>query len=233
MCNSSNLSIVIPYRDNGQPDRKRIAEWFFVRLKYLYPNAEIILSDAGDRVFSRGASINRGVEKSTRDYIIITDSDYLISDKLAKDLINNKPWTVCVDHKNYYFLNELVTSRILRLDPCKFDVKSFDYNNNIQQSTYFLYGGILAMPKKNFVKFDETCSGYGFEDNVFWQSMTALYGKEHRTSNCLYHLFHQRIANSMYMKYSYVNKDYFDRVWKPLLNDKKAIIELMKKKNLI
>ena len=227
------ISIVVPYRDIGQSDRNRAARWFFKRLEVLFPGAEVIKSDAGERLFSRGKSINQGVEKATGDYIIITDSDYLISKELAKDLINDKPWTVCVDHKSYYFLDEVITNKILRMDERTFEVKEFNFVGHKVQSNYTLYGGILAMPKKNFVKFDESFVAYGFEDVAEFFCLKAKNGEEYRTPYRLYHLFHERPGSSIYMKKSYDNQAYYNMTWKPIENNKQAILDLMKAKGMI
>lgn len=156
-----NLSIIIPYRDNGQEDRYYIAEWCFKRYKYLFPNAEIILSDSSKTIFSRGESINLGVAKAKGDYIIITDSDYLFSDRMAMEIVNKGTWTIACKTRNYYFTNKIITYEILQL-PFDIRLKDINFGNNIQVSQYETYGQVLAMPKNNFVGFDENMKGYGF-----------------------------------------------------------------------
>jgi len=229
--NCKEVSIIIPWRDIRQIDRNMIAKWVLERYKFLFPDAEIILSDSGDNVFSRARSINLGVEKSKGDYLIITDADYLFSEKMAKDIINKHSWTVSAQQKNYYFFNESITHKILKED-AKFDLKSFVVGKNATASPYPTYGQLMAMPKENFVGFDEEMIGYGWEDNVFYCCMKSIYGKEFRTDNNLYHLFHARPPVSRYMQRSYVNQSYYDTVWKPIENDSEKIKALMKEKGM-
>jgi len=225
------LSIIIPYRDNGQEDRYHIAQWCFKRYKYLFPNAEIILSDSKKTIFSRGESINLGVSKSTGDYIIITDSDYLFSDRMAKEIVNRSPWTIACKTKNYYFTNNIAAYEILQL-PYDIKLEKINFGNNIQVSQFEGYGQVIAMPKINFVGFDETMKGYGWEDNQFYYCMRACHGSERRTNNKMYHLYHERLANTPYMQHSYNNRDYYEATWQPIESNRRAIRELMKQKGM-
>lgn len=227
----SNVSIVIPWRKSQQHDRNNIAEWCFKRYEYLFPDAEIILSDSGDKIFSRGKSINKGVAECSGDYIIITDADYLFSSTMAKQLVNKQPWTVAVKQENYFYINRITTRRILR-QPFDIDIKDIDFTDNIWPCQYFIYGGVLAMPKKNFIKFDDSMAGYGFEDNIQHYCLKAYHGKPFRTNNKMYHMFHDRPVNSDYMKKSYDNKEYHDKVWLPIKNNKKEIRKLVQEKGL-
>lgn len=224
-----DISIIIPWRDIGQQDRNDIAEWCFERYKYLFPEAELIISDSGEEVFSRGGSINKGVQAAKGSYIIITDADYLFSATMARQIINKQAWTVAVKSENYFFLNRGVTNKILQENPSDFDIKNFNFEDSATNSSFIVYGGMLAMPKENFlqVQFDTKFNGYGYEDNGFYWTMKAFFGKEYRTGLPMYHMCHERTAGSIYMQKSYANKDYYDKVYKPILYDKKALRQLV------
>jgi hypothetical protein len=230
---NKKISIIIPWRKTTQQDRADIAEWCFEYYKTLFPKAEFIFSDSRDKMFSRGKSINKGVAKCTGDYIIITDADYIFSSKLAKDLVNDHAWTVAVKSENYFFLNKASTKKILEEDPSNFDFDKCIANQDLTKSTFIMHGGILAMPKKNFVKFDPFFKNYGFEDNVGHLCMDAFHGKAFRTEHNMYHMNHDRIAGSEYMQGSYTNKDYYDNVWKPIEYNIIEIKKLAKKMGLI
>jgi glycosyltransferase involved in cell wall biosynthesis len=229
----TKLSIIIPWRDVRQRDRNEIADWCFERYRYLFPDAEIVIADSGDRVFSRGKSINKGVSEATGDYIIILDADYLFTETMAKEIINKQPWTVAVKSENYFYLNDKITQRVLGDAPATINLKSIDFENNTKPCPFTVHGGVLAMPKENFIKFDEKFNGYGFEDNVFATVMRAFHGKEFRTNNPMYHLNHVRTPGSMYMQKSYDNKAYYEKTWKPIENDRKAIRRLAEEKGMI
>lgn len=231
--NFKNISIIIPWRNCGQKDRNRIFEFCYARYQYLFPRAEIILTDSDDEVFSRGKSINKGAKECKGDYLIITDADYLFSPTMAKEIVNKQPWTVAVKQENYFFLNDDITYRILNKYDFDVNIKDIDFGNSLTPSSFPTYGQLMAMPRENFVRFDESMSGYGWEDQVYWICMKACHGKEFRTNNKMYHMFHRRPINSKYMQKSYDNKNYYDKVWKPIENDKKAIRKLMQEKGMI
>lgn len=231
--NNKNISVIIPWRDSGQLDRKRIFNWFLPRIKHLYPNAEIIISDSMDNTFSKGRSVNYGVAKATGNYIIITDADYLISQELSQALINDYPWTMSSYSYNYYFLDKEISNVILQYDPTIFNVNTFNFKNLYKQSPYIVYGGIWAMPKKNFVKFDEEFIGYGYEDNANYFTMKAIHGEEYRTPLKFYHLYHERINNNKdYMNKCNYNMTYYNKIYKPIENNTNELLKISKLKKL-
>lgn len=227
------ISIIIPWRVPKQRDRKEIAEWCFNRYRLLWPDAEIILADDEGENFSRGKSINKGVLQSTGDYIIITDADYLIPHEMAKELVNDKPWTVAVKNNNYFYIEEGYTNYILRNKDANVQVESLNLAGKLQSCPFFIYGGVLAMPKENFlkVKFDPNYSMYGYEDNSFYHCMKAFFGKEYRTNYKMYHLHHRRDADSPYMLGCRKNKLYYDKVYVPMLYKNSDIISYVNNYN--
>lgn len=226
------ISIIIPWRDSGQLDRRAIFNWCIPRYKALFPNAEIVLCDSGDTIFSRGKSINKGVAESNGDYLIITDADYLFSDIMARDIVNKQPWTVACKQENYYFLNEEVTSLVLNTSVCV-DLKAFDFAGCSKQSPYPTYGQLMAMPKWCFdkVKFDPSFKGYGYEDEAFFLGCKAVLGKEYRTNNKMYHMHHNRIMAQDYMKMSGVNKHFFVSTYEPIRHSNKELRKYVNKYN--
>lgn len=225
---SKEISIIIPWRKSRQKDRIEIFDWCMARYKHLFPSAEIILCDDGHEHFSRGRSINKGVEESSGNYIVITDADYLFFSNFAEGIVNDYPWTVGVKGKNYYYIEEGYTNFILRNRQPDAEYESFEFNRRVSSCPFFVYGGVLAMPKENFIKFDPNMYNYGWEDNIFYLVMKAVYGEEHRTRANMFHMFHKRPAESPYMLGSYDNKKYYDSVWRPIENDRDAIIKKAK-----
>lgn len=229
---NKKISIIIPHRDNGQTDRQMISDWCIKRYKFMFPDAEIILSDCGKNVFSRGGSINKGVEQSTGNYIIITDNDYLFGQQLAKGLINNYKWTVCTTKENYYYINKKLTSEILQM-PITVKLSKINFKNSIRENPFNMWGGIIAMPKKNFIKFDDSIYGYGYDDTIYYDCMRAFYGNPQRTNSLMYHLEHQRISGSIYMQRSYNNKAYYDQEWRPIRDNFEEVRKKCFEKGLI
>lgn len=227
----ANISVIIPWRESRQRDRNIIAEWCFKRYKWLFPYAEFIFCDSGDEIFSRGKSINQGVENCTGDYIIITDADYLFSPTMAKEIVNKQPWTIACKQENYYFTDEYIASSILN-KPFDIDIKSINFGNHIQVSPYPTLGQVIGLQRNCYIKFDESMVGYGYEDAVWYYCMKSIHGKEFRTNNKMYHIFHKRPIYEPYMKKSYDNKNYHDKVWFSIKDDRKKMKELIKEKGL-
>jgi hypothetical protein len=222
-----SISLIIPWRDNGQEDRSKITRWCLARYKFLFPSAELIICDSGDKIFSRGKSINKGVKECSGDYVIITDTDYLFDKSMAHDIVNKQPWTIAVKNKNYFYINQGTTDLILSTMTPNSSFKNFVFKNNIEPCPFFIFGGLMAMPTENFlrVQFDPYYKGYGYEDNQFYFSMKTVFGEEYRTGHEMYHLAHNRILGSEYMIRSYENKNYYDRTLKPILDNKEKIQE--------
>jgi hypothetical protein len=227
---SSSVSVIVPYR-SGTPDRDAIAQWCFSRYVHLFPNAEILLSDAGGEIFSRGRSINVGVERSIGDTIVLLDADYLFDEVMARDLLSSTAaWTLGASSDHYAFITADSTQRVLAQAPAgDIDMGHVAFVTN----TYVLYGGIISVPREHYVRFDEEMVGFGWEDNVWYWCMRAAYGEPHRTDNPFFHLHHERPASLPYMKMSYTNKDYAEAVWQPIKDDRDAMCALMRAKGMI
>lgn len=229
----SNISVIIPYRKSRQRDREQIAEWNKERYSFLFKNAEIIyIDDESSEIFSRGRSINKGVLLSKNDYIIILDIDYFFDEKMVKSMINKQKWTVACKQENYYFANASISNLILskKIDISFEDIKTLD--RNISKSQFPVLGQMLSMPKNNFVKFFPGLVGYGWEDNLFFYCMKAIHGKEFRTNNKMYHIFHKRAEQNPYMKQSYVNRDFYETTFQPIENDRKLVRKFIKEHGL-
>jgi hypothetical protein len=225
-----DCSLIVPYRP-GQPDRERIHDWCLARYAHLFPDAEIILADAGGEIFSRGRSINDGAARSTRARIVILDNDYLFDGLMAYGLIMSAhPWTLGAQPREHIFIADSASAHnVLSQSPT--DV--IDLNGVVTYpNPYPLYGSIIALPRAHFIRFDPEMAGYGWEDNVWYWCMCAVHGEPHRTENRYYHIYHDRPANSAYMRKSFDNKSYFERVWEPIIDDREAMLALMRAKEM-
>lgn len=225
-----SISLIIPWRDNGQEDRQKITKWCLARYMFLFPKAQLVLCDSGDKIFSRGKSINKGVKECSGDYIIITDTDYLFDKGMAHDIVNKQNWTVAVKNKNYFYINQGITNEIIDTISPSSSFKNFSFKNYTEPCPFFIFGGLMAMPTENFLKvqFDPFYKGYGYEDNQFYHSMRAFFGEEYRTGQEMYHLAHERILASDYMMRSYKNKSYYDSTLKDIATDKEKVKEYVK-----
>jgi hypothetical protein len=224
-----SVSLVIPYRA-GAPDRDRIADWCLARYRHLFPCAEIILADAGGEIFSRGRSINDGVSRAVGERLVILDTDYLFDSAMARDLVRSPAaWTLGGHKHNYSFIADARSAgRILSQDPANDTIHL--HRVALTPNKFDVYGSIIALPRAHFVRFDPDMVGYGWEDNVWYWCMRAAHGEPHRTENRYYHIYHDRPAQSGYMRKSFDNKAYFERMWEPIIDDREAMLSLMRAK---
>jgi hypothetical protein len=230
LSSARECSLIIPCRP-GQPDRERISAWCLARYAHLFPDAEMIIADAGGEIFSRGRSINDGVARSTRERIIILDNDYLFDNLMADDLVASlHPWTLGAQSSEHIFIADSASADIVLSQPPTAVVRM--YGVAIYPNPYPLYGSIIALPRAHFIRFDPEMAGYGWEDNVWYWCMRAVYGEPHRTDNRYWHIYHDRPANSDYMRRSSDNKSYFERVWEPIIDDREAMLALMRAKEM-
>ena len=71
-----NLSILMPFRDTGNGERTRVKDWCASRWQYLFPEAELIVGDDGEKGDCNvGKARRRLVELATRPILLFVDAD--------------------------------------------------------------------------------------------------------------------------------------------------------------
>lgn len=186
-------SIVIPWRDGGCPHRAAalaiVVDW----LEDVFPFADLQLVDATpDGPWSRGQSIDLGVERAHRDLILVADADMLTPASQLYDALKaaaDSPGQV-IPFDLYRYLTEPTTARLRAgwpLEesawvtlPAKFTMStSVGGTMAITRSAYEAAGG-----------HDPRFVGWGGQDYGFYFAADTLAGPMRRIAGPSVHLFH-------------------------------------------
>jgi hypothetical protein len=171
----SQVSLIVPWR-GGDPMRERL--WRFCRRYWVshYPEFELIECDSGDEPFTRGRSINQGVEKSKGQILVLADADTLVAhidEAIAH--ASGGDWSIAYQAGEYRALTEAATEALLKTDPTGQlrEPKREDCREIITS-----YSGVLAMPREAFDKvggFAHQFLGWGAEDVALMFALDTLW----------------------------------------------------------
>jgi hypothetical protein len=171
----SQVSLIVPWR-GGDPMRERL--WRFCRRYWTshYPDFELIECDSGDLPFTRGRSINQGVEKAKGEILLIADADTLVAHAdEAVAIAGSGDWCIAYQPGQYCALTEKATETLLTTNP----------NGQLREPTreecrerITSYSGVLAMPREAFERvggFARQFVGWGSEDIAFMLALDTLW----------------------------------------------------------
>lgn len=109
--------MIVPWRHS---DERRWQLWSWCRSYWVshYPEFELVECDSGDEAFTRGRSINEGVEKSSGEILLLADADTLVGHvEEAVRLAEEGNWVVAYPAGMYCALTEQATDVLLKTDP--------------------------------------------------------------------------------------------------------------------
>ncbi len=196
-----NLSIIMAYKPDGGI-RDRHCSWTAKRYKIMFPDAEIIISTDNESSigskwdgFCKAKYINQGVERSTRDNILITDIDVVfIKNAIVNGLGQVKQHSFVLPFTTIYYLNKSATVHILSNQPRK-TIPKVDLSKYKKQVRIGLKpNGMHMMTKKSWERsggYDERYTGWGSEDYAFLIALVTMNDlPELRLDMNCYHLWH-------------------------------------------
>lgn len=170
-----DVSLIVPWR-GGDPNRERL--WRFCRRYWTshYPNFQLVTCDSGDEPFTRGRSINQGVEQAKGDILVIADADTLVAHvDEAVEIAERGEWSIAYQPGQYCALTEQATEVLLKTDP-RGQIREPTREECRERITS--YSGVLAMPREAFEKvggFDPRHLGWGSEDLSFMFALDTLW----------------------------------------------------------
>jgi hypothetical protein len=200
-------SVIVPWR-GGDPVRERL--WAWNKARWQSTGYEIVECDDGSEPFTRGRSINRGVEEATGDRLILADTDTALSslDRLENlsdyDLVKadrrGMAWYILYDHHRYCALTDETTDWVLRLPPSTpFPATVVDTLECRDRITS--HSGLLMLSREAFDTvggYDPGFCGWGYEDDAFWHALVTLVGSERRLKRSALHLYHPHIESERF-----------------------------------
>jgi predicted glycosyltransferase involved in capsule biosynthesis len=218
---SKNLSIIIPI---SLSDESRIRAFKFVEKFYqqMFPEAELLIGVCNELPFPKAKTINKAVETSTGEILIIADADILIDPLLLRQAVKElETHTWVIPFQRVLNITKESTQELLKVKPqwplpLKVETRTRQFMGN---------GGINVVNRKHFEMvggFDERFVGWGGEDDAFAYSLNHLCGHAKRLDAPVYHLWHERHNTGNYE----ANVNYL----KPYLNGVDSIKEEIKKR---
>lgn len=190
------LSVVIPYKKSRVAHRETIFAWTMKRYSMLLPEAQVVLGidNSRKKYFNRSLAINRGVEKSDGDYILIADADAIFFPQAIRKGIHrleNTPdigWVL--PYGDYWMLDKVSTQKILSMDPSIDPRELGNPEATFPEST----SSLALISKESFIEsggFDERFIAWGPEDQCWALAVSTICGPAHRLPQWnMMHLWH-------------------------------------------
>ena len=191
------ITVIVPWRSLNEPSREQ--SWRVVKDYWLtnHPEFAVYAVDAGGMPFSRGASINQGVQKHVKagETFIIADADVLpvVSQvRKAIELAREAPGMV-QPFDNYIPLNKDDTAVVWRTG----DALTF---KNRPTAPWICVSAVLVMTRESFELaggFDERYRGWGYEDSAFDLMMARNAGLRRLVPGPAWHLSHPGVERTL------------------------------------
>jgi predicted glycosyltransferase involved in capsule biosynthesis len=198
--------IIIPWRDTGEPWRKRHFDFLF---KYYSDHYEVILGD-NEGEFNRSAARNNGVSSSSSEVSVIIDADNFIPINQIEEAItlaSNKKALVkpfssfgYLTEESTYLFYEYFDELFVDFSPTYIDEPQEDFT-----------GGAYVMRKcfwQELGGMDEGFIGWGAEDDAFHILCKAMNIKIRYIDGVDYHLYHPAFRVTSEFNYNKLIKDY-------------------------
>lgn len=228
-------SILIPWRNNGDPWRGRnfksvMRQWEFLSQKI--GDAEICLGDSAEGPFNRCEARNKAYKDSMGDFLIFADADTLISFEglsgVLKKLDTGQslwgfPYLVYYNATSSW--TELFCMGKSLANPL--NEGTIDYEHRLLDSV----GGAIIVRRDAFERiqgYDERFMGWGYEDRAFVSALTALAGTPYRTSDYVIHLWHKATEESRFGQPQIRYNEHLYHRYQSCENNPAGMLELIK-----
>lgn len=184
------ISILVPFKSFGDPDRD--ANWRFIesRFKVLHPDWEICIGES-EQPFNRGLAINHAASQAQGDVFYISDADCFVYPEQAVEaarMAQDEPGCV-VAATRWIALERAFTSEVRCGHP---DVR-FASEPPAWCEVQGTVSGCLAISRDGFEKvngFPKEFADWGGEDCAFWYKMETFVAQGRRLPGDMFHLWH-------------------------------------------
>ena len=215
-----NLSVIIPWSPYSSLRRVKILNWILSRYECQMPEVEVVMGKhcADGAFFNRSLARNNGVNRSSRDILLIADGDTIPEREtieMAIDKLTEAPWVIPYADDQYYNINIESSDKILAGNPCV-SIGSFGWDHKLMS-----WAGLLLIKTDDFHKiggYDERFVGWGWEDLAFRVTADNVLGKYHRSPGRALHLWHERDDALFGTSEELANRTLFDKEYRRKYN---------------
>lgn len=184
------VSILVPFKSFGDPDRDANWQWIRTRLESLHPDWQICAGES-DQPFNRGQAINDAASKAEGDIYFISDADCFVYPEQAIEavrLASEAPGAVIAATR--WVALERAFSWQVRTG--HYDVR-FASDPPAWCDVVGTVSGCLAVSREGFEKvggFPKEFYDWGGEDNAFWYLTETFLATGRRLEGDMFHLWH-------------------------------------------
>ena len=199
-----SVAVVIPFRA-GCPHREAALECVIGWWRLACPEFDVLVADDGGEPFSRGASLNTGIEQSGADIIVAADGDILIGRAAAIEAVAMaaaQPGMVQpFDRLRWY--DQQATATLLAAPHQAFTASAprATYDWNADMSSTPLRGGMNVLSSDTWERMGgwlPALRGWGCEDNAAWAQAETLVAPPRRIAATVHHLYHPKPTSTPY-----------------------------------
>ncbi len=208
---SPELSILVPFRDDGE-ERQKAWSWLKRFWEYALPDAEIVVGVDHKYPFSKAVAVNEAAARARGAVFAVMDADCYMDPRVIQGCTESILFALAHGRRNWfvpyirlYRLNQKATASVLHSDPrLPFDFPTppppQDIDNHGSEGYGHQFGAlILVMPRDAFFAvggLEPRMRGWGAEDGAFMKSLDTLWGLHETTDNETLHLWHRRPGNN-------------------------------------
>ena len=151
-------------------------------------------------VFNKGWGYNVGAKLSKGDYLLFSDADLYVRPESYMGLLSYFPqYDVTNPYNEIFYLDRANSKNFI----------ASGYNMNLiwkpgaamsRVKARVISGGIFTIKRETFFRlkgFDETCVGFGYEDDIFDAKMRKMGVKIKDVSDYCIHVFHKSVRDGM------------------------------------
>lgn len=184
------VSILVPFKSFGDPDRDANWRWIRNRFEVLHPEWEICVGES-DQPFNRGRAINDAASKASGDIFYVSDADCFVYPEQAQEcvkLASEAPG--CVVAATRWLALERAFTWSIRTG--EYDVR-FASEPPVWCDVNGTVSGCLAISREGFesVKgFPNEFYSWGGEDCAFWYKTETFIATGRRLPGEMFHLWH-------------------------------------------
>lgn len=180
-------SVVIPWRDSGDPHRAAALAWVLGWWQRTHPDWPVVVGECQDGPWVKATAVADGISRCPDGVVVIADADVWCQGVAAavEAVEAGRRWAI--PHQDVYRLDEDATAVVLaggQPDPAR-----------LAQAPYggMPGGGLMVITTRLWRRcpMDPRFEGWGQEDQAWGAALWTLHGPPWRGTAPLWHLWHE------------------------------------------